>query len=87
MAILAIRKARMIKPRVFPVEGVVAIGALPVIMIVRIVIRQVAGLAIGEANVIKGSVFPVAGVGVAIRTCTGIWVKGEPLQPVCIALR
>lgn len=75
MAILAIRKVRVVKPGVFPVDRVVAIGALPLVMIVRTVIRQVAGLAIGEASVIKSSVLPVGDVGVAMHAGAGIWVK------------
>ena len=87
MAILAIRKVRVVKPRVFPVDRVVAVGALSFVMTVGTVIRQVAGLAIGEASVIKCSVLPVGDVGVAMHADAGIWGKGGRLQLIYIALR
>jgi len=87
MAILTIRKVRVVKPRVFPVDRVVAIRALPLVMIGRTIIRQVAGLAVGEARVIKSSVLPVGDVGMAMRAGTGIWVKRGPSRSVYVALR
>ncbi len=57
----------MIERYLFPIGGVVTVGALPGVMVVWVVL-QVTGLAILRADVIKGDAFPISGIGVAIHT-------------------
>jgi hypothetical protein len=71
MARLTIGITSMIENHFFPIGGIVAIGALPGVMILGIVL-QVTGLAIVKAGMFKGNVFPVSSIGVAINAGTKI---------------
>jgi hypothetical protein len=61
----------MIENHFFPIRGVVAIGTLPSVMILGIVL-QVTRLAIVKAGMFKGNVFPVRSISVAINAGTEI---------------
>jgi hypothetical protein len=67
MARLAIGKASMVENHLFPIGGVVTVGALPGVMVVGVVLR-VTGLAIfGADDVLKGDIFPIGGIRVAVN--------------------
>jgi len=60
----------MVKPRLFPVIGVVTSRALPLVMIFgEVLIIQVALATVCQARVIKGDLlFPIGGAGVTVPT-------------------
>ena len=66
MARLAFRETSVIERHLFPIGGVVTVGALPGVMIFWSVILQVTGLTIGETGVIKGNVRPVSDIHMAV---------------------
>jgi hypothetical protein len=75
MACLAICQAGMIKGHGCPIKSAVAVGALPVIVLLWQVPCPVAGLAIAELGVVKGYVLPFVGVAMAVRAGAWIFVR------------
>ena len=68
----AICEAGMVKPRLFPRDVIVAVGALPGIVLVGRVVFQVTGCTIAEPEVVEVERVPIGSVGVTAHTGVGV---------------
>ena len=84
MARLAIREASMVKGHIFPIGDVVAVRALPIVVIIRSVFHMTR-LAISPASVIKSDIFPIGDTGVTVHTRAEIQIFNKRIRAARLA--